>query len=348
MTTTELTVSDEQVQEEYYRRGWTDGFPVVPATRPRVDAFLTAASLSPADIVGDIPARSRELTAEKAAINAVMAGCRPEYAPIVITALGAMLDPLFNPQAVLTSTGGAALCLVVSGPLVEELDLASGLNALGSANRANVTIGRALRLVARNVFGARTGVMDGSSLGHPGKYSLVVAEAEPPDPLAPLRVDLGHGVDDTTITLLATEGPRQIANHLNPDPEGILLTIASAIAAPATFSVGKGGQGLVVLGYEHRQALATAGWTRRRIQEFLVEASRVTPAQLEAAGVLIEHGAQHDMTPAADGRLPSIASPDDLFVVTAGGAGAGWSAYLPVWAPLLHSRAVSRVVPRGK
>jgi hypothetical protein len=343
-----LELDEGHVQEEFFARGWTDGLPVVPPTPERVQAMLDLAGVSEDEIIGTVPERAREITAGKAAINAVMAGCRADHFPVVLAGLTAMLDPAFNAHTVVTSTGGAALCVVVSGPLVAELGFNSGRNALGPGCRANATVGRSLRLVAMNVLGARPDSMDGSSLGHPGKFTLLVAEEPPPAGWDPLRVELGYGVEDTTVTVLGTEGPHQVANHLNPDPEGILLTFAAAMRNPATYAVGKGHQVLIVLGHEHRSALAEAGWTRAMVRDFLAEHSRVTPEELLSAGVLLERTKQHDMVPEADGKLATVPAADDIFLVTAGGAGAGWSAYIPVWAPKKHSAATTRrVMPPG-
>ncbi|MGH9245446.1 MAG: hypothetical protein ACRD29_14250 [Acidimicrobiales bacterium] len=343
MTAT-LTVEESDVVELFFDHGWTDGLPIVPPTPERVAAMLDAAHAEPDEVLGTVAERQRSVTAEHAAINAVMAGCRPEYFPVVLAAVGCLVDPAFNANAAVTSTGGAALCVIVSGPLVGELGFNTGHNALGSGTRANATVGRAIRLIASNVLGAKTGGTDGSSIGHPGKFTLCLAEGDPPAPWEPLRAELGYGLDDTTVTLVATEGPRQVANHLNPDAEGILRTFAAAMRSPATFSVGKGGQVVLVLGPEHTTALVEQGWSRRATREYLARESRIAPAELEAAGVLIETGAQHDMTTGPDGKLPAVPGPDDIFVVTAGGAGAGWSACLPAWAPKLHARAVTRRV----
>ena len=340
-----VDLDDTDVFEEFHRRGWTDGLPVVPPTPARVGALLEHAGLAADAVLGSIEARGRSLSAQQAAANAVMAGCAPEHFPPAVAALCAMLDPAFNAHTVMTSTGGAAFCLLVSGPVTQRLGMATRHNALGPGNRANAAVGRTLRLVARNVFGARTGEMDASSIGHPGKFTLCLAEDEPPAPWEPLRVELGYGRDESTVTILGTEGPRQVANLLNPSPEGILTTMAAAMRCPATYPVGKGGQAVVLLGPEHTAALTGAGWTRRQVREFLATASRVTPAEIEAAGVFLEVGTQHDMTPGPDGKLPTVRSPDDIFLVTAGGHGAGWSAYLPVWAPPLHSLAATRRVP---
>jgi hypothetical protein len=339
-----LTVEESDVVELFFEKGWTDGLPIVPPTPDRVAAMLDAAGALPDEVLGSVPERQRTVTAEQTAINAVMAGCRPEYFPVVLAAVECLVDPRFNANAAVTSTGGAALCVVVSGPLTTELGFNTRHNALGPGSRANATIGRAVRLVASNVLGAKTGGMDGSSVGHPGKYTLCLAEDEPPEPWPPVRVELGYERDDTTVTLVPTEGPRQVANHLNPDATGILRTFAAAMRSPATFSVGKGGQVVLLFGPEHTTALIDQGWTKLAVREFLAQESRITPAELEAAGVLIETGAQHDMTPGLDGKLPAVASPEDILIVTAGGAGAGWSAYLPSWAPRLHAQAVTRRV----
>jgi hypothetical protein len=135
---------------------------------------------------------------------------------------------------------------------------------------------------------------------------------------------------------------------LNSTAEGVLRTVAAAMKCPSTYAVGKGGQCVVVLGVEHRLPVLNAGWSKQRVREFLAEESRITPAELEAAGVLLEVGNQHDMRPGPDGKLPTVPGPDDIFLVTAGGAGAGWSSYLPVWAPKIHSVATTRrVMPPG-
>jgi len=341
---TSLTLVESDVQEEFFARGWTDGLPIVPPTPERIDDMLSGAGIDADKVIGMVPERSRTITAEKAAINAVMAGCEPKHFPVVLAAIDAMCDPAFGCNTVLTSTGGAALCVVISGPGLEGLGFNSNRNALGSGYRANATVGRALRLIAMNVLGARSDYLDGSSLGHPGKYTMLVPEEPPPESWDPLRVELGFGETETTVTLLAAEGPHQISNQLNGTAEGILLSLASAMTNPTTYGVGKGHQVLLVLGYEHRRILAESGWSKQAIQKYLVEASRVTPSYLESAGIVMEHTTQNDMTPDADGKLATVQSLDDIFLITAGSPGAGWSAYIPTWAPTVHSEAVTKVV----
>lgn len=339
-----VTVPEEELQELFAERGWTDGLPIVAPTQARVDAMLAAGGSAPEVLLGLVPERGLSVCVEEAAIAAVMAGCPPVTFPIVLTALEAMLDPAFNAHSVLSSTGGAALCVVVSGPLAQAVGMNAGHGVLGPGNRANATIGRALRLVAINVLDSRPGLMDASSLGSPAKYTLAFAEDDPPAPWEPLRVALGHRLEDTTVTLVATEGPRQVGNLLNGDGHAVLRTIASAVRSPSTFAVGKGMQGVVVLGPEHRTALLESGISRAQASIALAGQSRISIAELEAAGVVVERGSQHDMTPHADGLLPALEGPDDVLIVTAGAGGAGWSAWLPGFAPKLHSRFVTRRV----
>lgn len=340
-----LVIEDVAFQDAFYSNGWTDGLPVVPPTAERVTAMLAGAGVEGDELVGSIPSQRMFMTAEHAAINAVMAGGDPLGFPIVLAALGAALDPEFNLPVVCTSTGGAAVCVLVSGPLAMAAGMNSGHNALGTGSRANATIGRAVHLAATNFLGSRTHGTDGTSLGHPGKFTFCFAEADPVEGWDPLRVDLGYKSADTTVTVLAAEAPRQVANHLNGTPEGIAATIASAIRVPFHFAAGKGGaQFFVVLGPEHSGAFIQAGWSRSKVQAAVHGLTRISPDALAAAGVNLELGSHHDMKPEADGLLTTVNSADDILVVTAGGAGGGWSAVIGAWAPTKHSQVVTRRV----
>lgn len=344
-----IAVDDADAIERIFELGWTDGLPVVPPTPAKVAAMLAAVGASDADVIGAVPARRRIVTAGIAAANAVMAGCRPEYFRLVLTALEAALDPAFNLNTVATSTGGAGICIIVSGPMAASIGMNARHNMLGTGNRANATIGRAVRLTVANALGAKTGKLDATSIGHPGKFTLCFAQDPPPAPWLPLQVEQGYSAEDTTVTVIATEGPRQVANQLSEDPEDVLLSFVAHMKTASTFISGKGGQCVVVLGHEHALAVRQAGWTQRRAREFLFERSRITMAELAAGGIRIERGAQHDMTAGADGRVATFRSIEDIILVTAGGPGAGWSAYLPAWAPKIHSRYVSRRVrPAGE
>ncbi|MFC7550474.1 hypothetical protein [Plantactinospora sp. GCM10030261] len=344
-----ITLDETSALEHFFGEGWTDGLPVTLPTPERVTEMIGDSGYDPSDVLGGIAVRQVDVTAEDAAVAAVMAGCRPVHYPLVVAAVSAMLDPRFNLAAVLTSTGGAAIVVLVSGPMAQTAGMNARGNAFGPGNRANLTIGRALRLLCINVLGSRPGETDLSSFGHPGRLSFCFAE-DPPRGWDPIRVDLGYTGEDTTVTVLPGESPRQVANHLTDDPEAILRTIASALAGPWHFPVGKGFQAYVVLGPEHADAVIGAGWSRRDVQVFLYEASRVTQDDITRWGVLIETGGLHDMTPGPDGKLPSLATVDDVLVVTAGGAGPGWSAVIPCWGTK-HQRAhivTRRVRPPGE
>lgn len=344
-----LRMPEGELIDLIFDRGWTDGLPVIPPTPDRVAAMLAVVDRGPADILGAVPQRRRVVPVEIAAINSVMAGCRPEYFNIVLTALEAVLDPSFNVNTVVTSTGGAAIAVIVSGPMAAEVGMNCTGNLLGPGNRANATIGRAVHLTMRNALAASTGRLDASSFGHPGKYTLCFAENEPAEPWPSLRIEQGYSASDTTVTVMATEAPRQIANHLSEDPIAVLRSFLVSIVQASSIIVGKGGQGIVVLGHEHALALRRAGWSKQNVRDFLASESRVSEQHLAAGGIPIERNAQHAMTPDRDGRYPTFQSPDDITIVTAGGPGSGWSAYIPAFVPVMHTRAVTRRVrPAGE
>jgi hypothetical protein len=345
-----LTLDESDVQEEFFDRGWTDGLPVVPPTPERVEAMLAAVGADQPDtLIGFLGVRRRGVTLEQAATNAVMAGCKPEYFPVVVAALEAMFDPAFNLHTVLSSTGGAGLCVIVSGPIAAQIGMNGRHNCLGHGNRANLTIGRTLRLVATNALGSVPGESDASSFGHPGKIALCFAEDPPPAPWQPLSVRLGYTADDTTVTVVPAEGPHQLAQQLTQHPDEVLRSFSASIRHPAWFSTGKGGHGVLVLGPEHTGFCVGAGLTQDEVRQRVFDEARIDAAALQAEGVTLESGSQHDMTPAADGKLNTLESPDSVLLVTAGGEGAGWSVWIPAWAPARHARPASRRVrPTGE
>ena len=203
LTSTRHPVADPgEAMEVCFAKGWTDGLPVVPATPDRVEAMLLAAGLDPAHEVAHIADRAVSVTAEKVAINAVMAGCRPEYMPVVVAAIEAIGDPRWGYHGPGTSTAGAGVLIVVNGPIAHALDINAGDNLFGPGWRANLTIGRAVRLVMRNVCGSRPGTLDRGTLGHPGKLSYVIAENEAESPWLPLHVERGLRADQSAVTVM--------------------------------------------------------------------------------------------------------------------------------------------------
>ena len=227
LTSKRITARDEaEAVELAFTRGWSDGLPVVPPTEARVRAMLEAAKLEPDRQVAFITHRAVYITAEKVAINAVMAGCRPEYMPVVVAAVEGIGDPRWSYHGPGTSTGGAAVLMIVNGPIARELDINAGDNLFGPGWRANLTIGRAVRLVMRNVCGSMPGLLDRGTLGNPGKLSFVIAENEAESPWTPLHVERGFRREQSTVTVVASDGPRQFYNQLSDNAEGVLTTLA--------------------------------------------------------------------------------------------------------------------------
>src|SRR5580765_5823947 len=226
LTSKRHRVEDVDAGEFCFQQGWTDGLPVVPPTEDRVRMMLGAARLDPKQEIAFITNRSVSVTAEKVAINAVMAGCRPEYMSVVVAAVEGIGDPAWSYHGPGTSTGGAGVLMIINGPITRELDINAGDNLFGPGWRSNLTIGRALRLVMRNVAGSRPGLLDRGTVGHPGKLSYVIAENETDSPWTPLHVERGFRPEQSTVTVMAAERAHQFYNQLSSTPEGILTTLA--------------------------------------------------------------------------------------------------------------------------
>src|SRR5438445_7675069 len=258
-----LTSKRYQVQdvgdaiEFCFAQGWTDGLPVVPPTPERVGAMLEAARLAPQQQVAFITNRVVSITAEKVAINAVMAGCKPEYMAVVVAAVEGIGDPAWSYHGPGTSTGGAAVLMIVNGPIARELDINCGDNLFGPGWRANLTIGRALRLVMRNVCGSMPGLLDRGTVGHPGKLSYVIAENEAESPWTPLSVERGFRPEQSTVPVMAAEGPHQLYNQLSSTAEGILTTLADNMRISGNV-MGQPHYCLVLAG-EHMRTIAADG-----------------------------------------------------------------------------------------
>ena len=323
------------VVDAYMERGWTDGLPIVPPTPEMVAASLDAAERDASEILGTEPTKGRVITAEKAAINAVMAGCRPEYFRIVAAAVEAMCEPKFNLHAVTASTQGSAVLAVVNGPLAGEIGLNSGVSVFGPGHRANATIGRAIRLVIINATGSQSGEIDKATLGHPGKYTWCIAEAEDISPWGPLQTDRGFSSGDSTISLFPALSPIQVDNHAFQAPEEILVSFADAL-----FAGGAGwnqGEIVVVLCPEHVGNLERAGWTKEQVKEFLHHISQRTISEWRARGRFIR-----DSVGAAEDMLHSALSEDSITIIVAGGRAGAFSCVIPLWGGGTGSRSVTR------
>ena len=313
--------------EAYFERGWTDGLPVVPPTEKSVAEMLAGAGLRRDEILGEIPGRNTVVVAEKVAINAALAGCRPEYMPVVAAAVRGLCHPDFAYHGPASSTGGSAMVLIVNGPIARRLGLNSGNNAFGQGWRPNATIGRAVRLTMMNVMQTRPGLLDRAVLGNPGKYSFCFAENEDDHPWEPLHVARGLSPARSAVTIYASNSLCQVYNQLAATPEPLLLCVASALANLGSPNLKGFNESLVVLAGEHTAIIRDSGWSRRDVQQFLVEHARLKLADAKRATRL-----PGDVTPADETTWRRVfEAPEDILIVCAGGRAGSWSACLPGW-----------------
>jgi hypothetical protein len=335
------TVSDATGAIELcYTNGWTDGLPVVPPTAERITAMLEAAGLEPERQVAFIENRQVSVTAEKIAINAVMAGCKAEYMPVIVAAVEALADPLYGYHGPATSTGGSAVFMVVNGPIARELDMNSGDNLFGPGWRANATMGRAVRLIMRNVIGTLPGELDRSSLGHAGKYTFCIAENEVDSPWPALHTTRGFRADQNAVTIFAAYAPHQYSNRLSATPEGVLATACAHMRISA--GSGRQPQYALVFAGEHQAILKKARWAREDVQRYCFENSRASIADLKRAYLLPD-----DIT-ADDERTayPLVERPQDFLVIAAGGLAGVQSAFIPGWGSKAGSQSVTKEIRR--
>ena len=338
--------------EWYFEQGWTDGLPVVPPTPPAVAAMVEALGGDAERLETRVPPRWGNLTREVLAINLVLAGCRPSYAPVVRAAILALCGPHFNLHGIQATTHMAAPLLVVNGPVRGEIGMNAGANVFGSGNRANATIGRAVRLVLLNVGGAWPGDLDKSTLGHPGKYSFCIAENEEASPWAPYHVERGYRADDSTVFCIATEGPHSVTNHVSDDPQGVLDSIVSAMSTIAHNNAVSSGSCAVIIGPEHAATIAGRGWTRTDVRRYLWSNTTNTYDDISfhgRYGTIYNRNLPKWYRREPGARIPIVPSPDDMHLFVAGGEAGRFSAFLPGWghmtSPVL--RAIDGSAPAG-
>lgn len=331
------------VNEQYQQNGWTDGLPIVPPTEELVWQFLHTAHLQPNDVVALETVRQRPITAEKVAINAVMAGCLPTYMPVITAILKAMGDEDFNMHGSTASTGGSAPFIIVNGPIRTALGMNTTHSVFGAGNRANATIGRAIRLVLINVLGCVPGQLDRSTLGHAGKYSFCIAEDEEDSPWIPLAQERGVPPGQSGVTVMAAEASRQIMNEWTHDPEEIMETFAAEIRHNMlTYSIWQGNYA-VVIPKQLRELLVAAGWQKKDIRDYVFRSARV---QRKAWGT-VGKGSIVERGKGPEQEFTALRSPDDLLVIAAGGPAGGFGAVIPPWLGT-WSHAVTKTVPSNE
>jgi len=313
--------------EVCYLRGWTDGLPVTPPTDVRVMRMLKGTSRRPDEIIGRIPPYLAECTVEKVAINAVMAGCIPDYMPVLLAALEAALEPVFTLHGVLATTYFSSPIIIVNGPVAKRIGMNSGMNALGQGNRANATIGRALNLVVQNVGGGRPGEADRATLGAPSKYALCFAEDESDPDWEPLSVARGFPRGASTVTLFQGHGVEAFVDQKSRTPEGLSRSIGMSLVKIGHPRLTQSARAVFVLSPEHYAIYREAGWDRRRIERAIFEAT-IRPGREILAGL---DGVGEGVPPTrAEERVPKFHE-DGLMVVRAGGKAGLFSAILPGW-----------------
>ena len=326
--------------EEMFERGWTDGLPVVPPTTERVDKMLSGRD--GAALLGSVPPAMGELTLARLAACAVLAGCRPEYFPVVVAAAQAALDPAFNLHGQAVTTQPAGQLVVVNGPVRHRLNMNTGMGALGPGNRANLTIGRALRLMVTLTGGAMPGTLDRSTLGHMGKVGFCIAEDEEVSPWEPLSVERGFAASQDVVTLIGCDAPQSISDHRSRTPEDLAWTLAWAAAS--TWSTNwwpLTEPSVFVICPEHAAMFREHGWSKQRLREFMFAAVRRPARELRRGETT---PLVHQSDPAAEIRKWS--SPEAIVLLVAGGAAGRYSAVLGPCTGMGYQIVSAEVEPR--
>ena len=310
-----------------FERGWTDGLPVTPPTDERVLRMLSGTRRAPDEIIGRIPPYLAECTVEKVAVNAVLAGCKPEYMPVLLAALEAALEPVFTLHGVLATTYFSSPIVIVNGPIAKKIGMESGINALGQGNRANATIGRALNLIVRNVGGGKPGEADRATLGAPSKFTLCFAEDESDPAWEPLSAARGFARGASTVTLFQGHGVEAFVDQKTRTPEGLSRSFGMSLVKLGHPRLVQSARAVVVLSPEHYRIYKEAGWGRKEIERALYEAT-IRPGEEILAG---RDGVGEGVPPQrAQERVPKFHE-DALMVVRAGGPAGLFSAILPGW-----------------
>lgn len=313
--------------EAAFERGWTDGLPVVPPTDARILRMLSGTTRDPAEVIGKVPPNLAPITVEKVAINAVLAGCKPEYMPVVLAAVEAALEPVFTMHGLLCTTCFSSPIIVVNGPIAKAIGMNWGMNALGQGNRANATIGRALQLIIRNVGGGIPGDLDRSTLGGPGKYTFCFAEDETDPDWEPLSVARGIARGRNAVTLFQGDGIQGVIDQRSRTAPEITRSLAMGLLAVGHPKLAEFTNAMLVLSPEHHGIYRDAGWDRRRITEAL-HAAMVRP------GSELVYGAQGVGEGIASSRAGEDVNkfwPEGLLIVRAGGQAGLYSAICAGW-----------------
>jgi hypothetical protein len=321
---------EQQMNRLFFERGWSDGLPIVAPTRERVEAMLACTKRAPDEVIANIAPGFGAATVERIAVNAVMAGCYPEYLPVLIGAAEAVSTREFNLSGVQATTNPAAVWLIINGPMANQLGVNGGANCLGPGAWANATLGRALRLILQNVGGGRPGEMDRATHGQPGKYTFCCAENEAMNPWTPLHVERGFDVSASTVTVVAPLGTWNMNTHAK-DADDLIRVMGDTMAFPVSSDYVHGGAPWLLLAPEHAQILSNAGLGKPDVKRRLWDASKLAASRLAARDLGRVQTARAAELGAitAETMLPISVAPDDVNFIVAGGEGTH-SVYIPV------------------
>lgn len=326
--------SFDAIQDYCWEQGWTDGLPVVPPTEDLVRRMLMAYGEDPSASLGIIQPRNAQVTLEKIAVNAVMAGCRPSYFPVVVAAVKAVMKEEFNVAGVSSTTGGGTPVVMVNGPIAQELGINGDAGCFGPGHRSNAAIGRALRLVIRNIGGQIPGEMDKATLSTPGRYSFCFSENEERSPWEPRHVELGYDPDASIVTVAGIRGVYTVMETTVSTGIEVLHTIAETMKGGGVsnyYQLGTRTQIVLIICPEHAAEMAAYGLTKADIREYIYLNARMPVGQLQG----VAHYGNRNW-PAwinenlSDSMLPIVRVADDIVVLVAGGDGRH-SAWLAGW-----------------
>lgn len=317
----------EDIMEACFERGWSDGLPVIPPTPLRVMRMLSGTDRAADEIIGDVPPDRIPCSIEKVAINAVMAGCKPEYFPVVIASVEAALQDRFCMHGLLCTTYFSSPVMVVNGPIVKQIGMNSGVNALGQGNRASATIGRALQLLIRNVGGGVPGGIDRATMGNPGKFTFCFAEDESDEDWASLAMDRGYQRRDSVISLFAGDGLQAILDQQSRTPESLAKSMAQSLRSVASTKLFGLADAILVVCPEHRRVFREGGWSKADVRAALHKELMTPGAEVIRGANDIAEG----MPAQFKDKMLNKFRDDGLHIVTTGGTAGMFSAIIGGW-----------------
>jgi hypothetical protein len=304
----------------------------VPPTPERVMRMLAGTRRDAQSVIGVCAPNYAPVTVEKAAINAVMAGCKPEYFPVVIAAVEAITTEQFNIHGVLATTHFPTPVIIVNGPIRNRIGMNAKMNVFGQGNRANATIGRAVQLIVRNVGGGRPGEVDRCAMGHPGKYTFCFPEYEERSNWEPLHVERGFQADESTVTVFAGGAPTPIIDQLARDAKSLATSYGMALSAVSHPKHYNYGEIVVAVTPEHVDTFAKDGWTKDQVRARIQEVTLMRAADLARDGFCAEGlPAEAVERLGPDTLVPKFRNPKEIYLVVAGGEAGKWGAYLCGW-----------------